>query len=167
MKSTSNGVSFISPEVFVCDEMKINVSPIIAALAAEGHDVAYFPNATDGIRYLRELLSRGLFPKLMIVDMALLAGDDEETFPDEEIDEGQITGIVLIEKALIEAHSVLSIEVPTLAKRVALYTRVNQDSYVTKAMQFSKKWGICFSRKRIVDDDGEFLILIREILRTA
>jgi|CXWL01.1.fsa_nt_gi hypothetical protein len=153
----------LSEEIFVCDELRINVARIMATLEEAGEKIAYFGNATDGFTYLCELFSGGLFPKLMIVDMALLPGFDEEIFPDDEVDEGHVTGIVLIEKALVEAESALKVERALLARRVVLYTRVSEELYVSKARAFAQRTGVAFRKKRI-EDDGEILGVVNELL---
>lgn len=149
--------------IFICDEMLINVARIISILEATGFKVAYYANATEGLQYLRGQMASQLVPRLMIVDMALEPGPDEHDFPDDTIDEGQITGIVLIQKIFSYARGVDGLDKTKLAKRTLLYTRVNEEMYVMRARQFAKDHGIYFSKKRI-EDDGEFIELLRRLL---
>lgn len=153
-----------SCRIFVCDEMKVNVAETLVALEQRGHRIEYYANASDGWKYLQVCLDKDALPELLIIDMALLPGPDEQAFPDDEIDEGQTTGIYLIEKFLRELGDKAGEPIVAAYKaRTILYTRVTEEFYVRKARSFSKTAGVPFFRKRI-NDDGEFLAKVLDII---
>lgn len=165
MTSSLKAVTSVpSCRIFVCDEMKVNVAETLVALEQRGHLIEYYANASDGWRHLQLCLDRDSLPELLIIDMALLPGPDEQNFPDEEIDEGQTTGIYLIEKFLRELSDKAGEgAVAAYRTRTILYTRVTEEFYVKKARTFSRRTGVPFLRKRI-NDDGEFLAKVLAIV---
>jgi hypothetical protein len=150
--------------IFVCDEMRVNVAATLIDLEVAGYVVAYYTNASDGWSYLEEAIETATVPALLVVDMALLPGANEHAFPDDEIDEGQTTGILLIQKTLALMRRRRGEDFANqMRSKTILYTRVSEEYYVRKAHEFAENEKISFMKKRI-NDDGEFVNSLLRLL---